>query len=50
MSLTKRARELWLEGDDNPYETLSRQLEAERREREGNVVESHDIKSDDSKS
>ena len=34
MGLHKRAHELWLDGDDNPYETLTAQLEAEKAARD----------------
>lgn len=33
LSLTKRARELWLDGDNNPYETLTAELLAEKTAR-----------------
>jgi hypothetical protein len=38
MGLDKRAHELWLDGDNNPYETLTQQLEDEKRSREESVA------------
>jgi hypothetical protein len=38
MGLHKRAHELWLDGDNNPYETLTQQLEDEKRSREESVA------------
>lgn len=38
MGLHKRAHELWLDGDDKPYETLTKQLEDEKRSRDESIA------------